>query len=641
MQLLSNIHTSLHIPPSPSNPFHNSKLLTHYFKTGKLKDAKKLFDEIPQKNVVTWSIMIYGYATDNCHKESVKMFSEMRSSGINPNSFTMVAVLVNSVSMQVLEFGQSVHSLIVKLGLMYDTVVGTSVLNMYAKCNSVRDSYKVFERMNDPGLVSCNAMIAGFVHNGAFEEALRIFNRFRREGLVPNSVSMVSVIRGCSSLESDKLCGSVHGFVVKAGLCLDLPVINAILDMYSTFEDLESATKVFNEILNKDIISWTTVIGLLVRLERGSDAIELFLSMREDMVSMDEMILMNLLTACALLGDLNKGKAVHTQAIIRGFDSQLSVANSVIAMYSKGGDLISSRVMFNRMKEKTLVSWTALISGFVQNGRPREALDMWIKMRVVEQYELDSVISLSLLTACSELGALELGQQLHCYLNKAGYTQYNSVHNSLITTYSKCGNIELAYKMFEEIRCPSIVSWNAIISGYGINGSGEAAVALFRLMQKSGMEPDGVTYLNVLSACSHSGLVDDGLVISDEMMKDNMIRPSEEHWGCIVDMLARSGRLSDAHGFLSKLAENVGPNVWRALLSGCRTYDNVELAEFAADMVCQLDAENPGQVVLLSNVYASMGRFKTAEDLRSDMRVKGLVKDPGISSLNGMSGNSS
>ncbi|KAI9180125.1 hypothetical protein LWI28_001486 [Acer negundo] len=303
-------------------------------------------------------------------------------------------------------------------------------------------------------------------------------------------------------------------------------------------------------------------------------------------------------------------------------------------MYSKCGDLDASRAVFNQTTTKSLVSWTAMISGCVQNGCAKEALNLLIKARKEKKYSMDSIMLVSALIACGELAALEICQQLHCYSFQVGFPQYRPVQNSLISTYSKCGNVDLAYVVFKEMGfLQDVVSWNAIISGHGINGQGETALTLYRKMRKCGENPDSATYSCILSACSHAGLIDDGLVIFKQLVEENKVSPSREHYGCIIDLLARAGHLSDASWIAGKISKGMGTDFWRALLNGCVLHGNVKLAELVATKMIELDPEESDQVVLLSNVYALVGRFQDAAALRSSMQKKGLIKNPGISFL--------
>nr|XP_023925678.1 pentatricopeptide repeat-containing protein At1g11290, chloroplastic-like [Quercus suber] len=619
------------------DPYDSSKLLSNYLKLGRIEDAENLFDNMPDRDVVSYSIMIHGYAKNGFHQQSMELYTRMRILGLAPNSFTIVGVLVGTAGLQSFVLGQSIHGLVVKTGLESDMIVGTAVLDMYAKCGSMINSYKVFEGMKNPGLISCNAVVAGFVRNGLFEEGLVLFNQFQKFGLVPNVASVLALIRGCIGLESQRLCECIHGFIVKVPLVLDVSVNNSVLDMYSSLLDLDAAAKIFDEMECKDVISWTTMIGLLIDLEYASYALELFSRMRDSGISHDTVVIMNLISACAIIGDLKRGRKVHAQAVVCGFGSELTLVNSLITMYSKCGDLNSSRTVFDQTSQKSLVSWTAMILGYAQNGHPRKALNLLVEVRLEENFFLDPTMLVGALTASGGLAALELCQQLHCFAFEAGVSSHRQVQNSLISTYSKCGTVELAHTVFKEMGyLQDIISWNAIINGYGINGDGDTALALYYEMRSCGEGPDSATYQSILSACSHAGLVDNGLMIFNQMVEENRIRPSQEHYGCVVDLLSRAGCLPDAIGFASKFLDGTGPDVWRALLSGCLLHGNVGLAELAASRIFEQDPEGSDQVVLLSNVYASVGRFQEAESLRSSLKKKGLLKNPGISLLNGI-----
>ncbi|XP_059445593.1 pentatricopeptide repeat-containing protein DOT4, chloroplastic-like [Corylus avellana] len=619
------------------DPYNSSKRLSNCFKLGRIEDAEKLFDDMPDKDVVSYSIMIHGYAKNGFHRKSMGLYSHMRKLGLDPNSFTVVGVIVSTAGLRSSVLGQSVHGLVVKTGLESDTIVVTAILDMYAKCGTMIDSYKVFKGLKSPGLISCNAVVAGFVHNKLFEEGLLLFNQFRKSGLVPNAATVLGLIRGCIALESKRLCECIHGLIVKFALVFDVSVNNSILDMYSSLTDLDAAAKIFGEMEGKDVISWTTMMGLMIGLEYASNALELFCKMRDSGIRHDTVVIINLISACAILRDLKRGRQVHAQAVVCGFGSEISLANSLIAMYSKCSDLYSSRTIFDQTTQKSLVSWTAMILGCAQNGHPREALNLLAEARLEENFCLDPTMLIGALTASGGLAAFELCQQLHCFTFEAGFSSYRPVQNSLLSTYSKCGMVELAHDVFKEMGyLRDVVSWNAILNGYGINGHGKTAITLYHEMRRCGEDPDSATYLCILSACSHAGLVNDGLVIFNQMVEMNRIKPSEEHYGCVVDLLARAGCLPDAIGFARKFLEGMGRNVWRALLSGCLLHGNVRLAELAASKICERDPEGYDQVVLLSNVYASVGRFQDAESLRSSLKKKGLLKNPGISLLNGI-----
>ncbi|KAL3539079.1 hypothetical protein ACH5RR_002445 [Cinchona calisaya] len=610
--------------------FHKwSKILSDCFKVGKIRDAEKLFEEMPEKNVVNWSIMVHEYSKNGFCRKSLEFFCQMRNLSLVPNSFTFVSVLVSVARLGDLVLGQAVHGLVVKLGWESNLIVSTALVDAYAKCGSIFCSYKVFERMSDPGVVSWNAMIAGFCCNELFEEAFQLFNRFRKSGLVPIESTVSSIIQISRAMDYRPLSESIHGLIIKIGLLSVASVNNLVLSMYSNLMDLTAASEIFDGMYCKDIVSWTTMMGLLVSLECAADAVRLFCKMMDTGINYDAITLINIISACGLLGGLKIGTSIYAQAIVNGFASELPVANSMIVMYSRCGDLNSAKSMFYWMTMKSVVSWTSMISGCVENGCPREALDLFRRVRTETNFCIDSTILVSILAAVSGLPALELCQQLHCYALKAGFSYHRSIQNSFISIYCKCGNAELAHNVFEQMgSLCNIVSWNALISGYGINGQGETALSLFYRMRKGGTNPDSTTYSCILSACSHTGLVHDGLVIFSRMIEEGFCL-NQKHYGCIADLLVRAGYLS----VTSELSEGMSPKIWKALLNGCLLHCNVELAEVAARRLLEQDLIEPGQLVLLSNLYATVGRFKDAETLRLSMETKGLIKNPGFSFL--------
>ncbi|CAI0557733.1 unnamed protein product [Linum tenue] len=619
-------------------PHNSTNLLGAYFKSGRVSDAEKLFDKMSDRNVVSWSIAIHGYAINGHHVKSINAFTQMRHSGLVPNSFTVVGVLISTAGLSDLVLGRSVHGLAVKSGLQSESIVATAVLDMYAKCGNVFDSYKVFEELKDLHLVSCNAIVAGFIANGLCRESFVLFGKLRKAGLTPNSSTMLTLIRGCIGLGIRILSESIHCLIIKLGLGLDVSVNNAVIGMYSSFLDISATGKVFQEMECKDIISWTTMMGLLVGIEDALGAIRLYFEMKGNGFYVDAVVIMHLILVSAALGNLNVGRQVHAQAVFLGLLTKLTVVNSLIKMYLKCGDLDSSSTLFDGTAEKSPVTWTAMISGLTNNGHARAALDLMGKTRWDYRCSLDSVSISSAIIACGEISAFEFCLQLHCYASKMGYAHHVPTSNSLISAYSKCGNVQLAHIVFKDmVPFCNVASWNMIISGYGINSQGEHAVALYHEMLKDGNEePDSATYSAVLTACSHAGLIDEGVMIFNQMVEDGKVKPSEEHFGCVIDLLARAGFVDDASGFAKKFPEKMSLNAWKALLGGCSVHGDLQVAEHAARRVFEQEYEESGEVVLLSNLYASVGRFEDAEALRLRIENKGLSKDPGSSFVNGL-----
>ncbi|OWM80405.1 hypothetical protein CDL15_Pgr019685 [Punica granatum] len=623
---------------SSFKPYESTKILSSHFKLGNVASAQHLFDEMPEKGLVSWSIMIHGYARNGHHAKSVELFSDMRGLGLVPNTFTMVGVLVSAAGLGNLSLARCVHGLVLKYGQEQDPIVGTALLNSYARCGSAFDSCRVFEGIKNPTLISSNAFITGLVHNGLLEDAVLLFNRFRRIGMLPGPVTMLSLIKACGGLGSQRLCEAAHGLIEKIGLSFNLPVENSVLDMYSSLLDVNSATKMFFMMRSRDTISWSIMMSLLVHLERASDALSLFHEMRNKKVASDALVIVNLISSCAILGDAIRGRQIHAHAIVKGHTAEVPVLNSLITMYSKCGDLGSSRTVFDRLEEKTSVSWAAIISGYEEQGCPNEALNLFTNARQEKNFTLDSVVLLAALGASSEVASLELCMQLHCLALRTALSMHRLVKNSLISAYSKSGNMELAFGVFNEMGsflC-DIVSWNAVLNGYAINSCSEKAISFYNEMREAGINPDGATYTIVFSACSRAGLVDEGLIIFNQMMEESRVELRQEHYGCLVDLLARAGNLADAVGLANKFLDKAGPSVWKALLRGCTLHQNVELGELAARRLSETQEKEPDFTVMLSNFYALLGRFEDAEVLRSTLGKKGLSKSPAISSITGI-----
>jgi pentatricopeptide repeat protein len=299
-------------------------------------------------------------------------------------------------------------------------------------------------------------------------------------------------------------------------------------------------------------------------------------------------------------------------------------------MYAKCGNVNIAHKLFERMPKQDVVSWTAIIAAYSQNGHPHEALAFFNEMQV-QGIKPNSITIVSVLPACAHLLALEQGKQIHGYAIRSGFESDVVVGTGLVNMYAKCGNVNIAHKLFERMPEQDVVSWNAMILAYGIHGHGEDALALFSQMQQTGTKPDHITFTAILTACSHAGLVDQGWQYFECMKSDYGLAPKLEHYACLVDLLGRAGHLDEAHDIIKKMPLEPNANVWGALLGACRIHCNIELGEQAAKHLFELEPNNAGYYVLLSNIYAEARRWEDVVKLRTMMKERGVKKQPGCS----------
>ncbi|XP_057817701.2 pentatricopeptide repeat-containing protein At3g24000, mitochondrial [Cryptomeria japonica] len=526
--------------------------------------------------------------------------------------------------------GKKVHTQVIRSGFQSDTFVQSILLNMYVKCASVLDARDVFDKMPDRNVIVWTTMIAGYVQNGYYEEALKLLRQMMWEGVRPNQFTLNSILTACTSLTIFSGGKQVQGYVIKSGFELDVSVGTALIDMYGKCNTVEDARQVFDKMPQRNLISWTSMIAGYSHNGFEEKALKLYCQMLGSGVEPNEFTCASIVRACAMLIAPEQGKQLHTHVLKLRFDSDIHVGNALVTMYAKCGILEDALQVFDKMPERDSITWSAVITGCAQNRRGGESLIMLRQMQELG-FQSNQFTFASTLGACGSLALLEQGKQIHAICIKRMYWSDVNVENALVTMYSKCGSMEEAQTVFKRISVRDVVSWNAIISAYAQHGRGKEVFELFEQMQGSGIKPDDITMVCILAACSHVGLVDEGLVYFDSMKDEFGITPRLEHYACIVDILGRAGRLSQAEEVISKM--HVKPNafVWKPLLGACCIYGNIELGKVAAECILELEPEDPSTYVLLSNLYAASGWWEEREKIRKLMDDRGLKKELGQS----------
>ena len=606
-----------------------SKLVFMYVTCGDLREGRRIFDKVANEKVFLWNLLMNGYAKIGNFRESLSLFKRMRELGVKMNSYTFSCVMKCYAASGSVEEGEGVHAYLSRLGFgSYNTVVN-SLIAFYFKIRRVESARKLFDELGDRDVISWNSMISGYVSNGLSEKGLDLFEQMLLLGINTDLATMVSVVAGCSNTGMLLLGRALHGYAIKASFGKELTLNNCLLDMYSKSGNLNSAIQVFETMGERSVVSWTSMIAGYAREGLSDMSVRLFHEMEKEGISPDIFTITTILHACACTGLLENGKDVHNYIKENKMQSDLFVSNALMDMYAKCGSMGDAHSVFSEMQVKDIVSWNTMIGGYSKNSLPNEALNLFVEMQY--NSKPNSITMACILPACASLAALERGQEIHGHILRNGFSLDRHVANALVDMYLKCGALGLARLLFDMIPEKDLVSWTVMIAGYGMHGYGSEAIAAFNEMRNSGIEPDAVSFISILYACSHSGLLDEGWGFFNMMRNNCCIEPKSEHYACIVDLLARAGNLSKAYKFIKMMPIEPDATIWGALLCGCRIYHDVKLAEKVAEHVFELEPENTGYYVLLANIYAEAEKWEEVKKLRERIGRRGLRKNPGCS----------
>ncbi|XP_031473636.1 pentatricopeptide repeat-containing protein At4g33990 [Nymphaea colorata] len=631
-RLVKQLHAVLVISGHSKDVLWSTKLVNLYANNGELSFSRLTFRNMHKKNVFSWNSIISACVKNGFFLEAMEIFSEMLLEAVRPDRFTFPVLLKAAAALLLLRKGRSIHCWVAKLGVDSDVYVASSLINLYGKCGAAWDAHKVFDKMFYRDVGSWNSMISGFCQNGLASEAVVVFEQMIIRNKPLDSITVASILPAIAPLGYLVKGRLIHVYVIKHGLDFDTFVSNALIDMYAKSGCILDARRVFDELRTKDLVSWNAVIAAYEQEGDPVSAIQFLYEMKATSFSPDMLTMVSLASICAQLGDGRFGRSVHNYVVRKEYGCLTFVSNAIVDMYAKLGMVANASRVFDNMNTKDVISWNSLITGNTQNGLSNEAIALYHKMQE-EGIQFDQGTLVSILPACSHLGAVREGTCIHCHSIKMGLHSDLFVTTCLIDMYAKCGKLEESLHLFEEVPKRSSVPWNAIICGLGIHGHGEKSLDLFEEMQKQEVEPDQVTFVSLLSSCSHAGLVDQGKKFFNLMYCEYGIVPNLRHYACMVDLLGRSGKLDLAHDFITKMPIKPDASVWGALLGACRIHGNLELGKVASAHVFELDPENVGYYVLMSNMYATERRWEGVNNLRSLAIDMGLRKTPGWSSI--------
>ncbi|MCL7027924.1 hypothetical protein MKW94_023514 [Papaver nudicaule] len=490
-----------------------------------------------------------------------------------------------------------------------------------------------FSHISKPNDFSYNMIIRALTntwHN--YSLTLQLYFEMKGSGIEPNHFTYPFLLISCANLPSLSIGRMAHSCVLKLGLELDLHITHSMITMYSRCGDTCVARKVFDAISQRDMVSWNSMISGYSKMGCSREAVGLYKEMRMAGYEPNEMTLVSLLGACGDLGDLSFGKLLEGLVEEKGFELNTFIGSSLINMFGKCGDLESARRIFDLMPvKKDPIPWNAMITGYAQNGASDEAITLFHDM-ISARVEPNKMTLSAVLSACASVGAIDLGNWVEEYSSTKGYLHDVYIATALVDMYAKCGSISQAHQIFKNMPSKNVVSWNAMISALAVHGKAQDAISLFKSMLKDGTVcPDDITFVGVLSACVHVGLVEEGRQWFDSMGPRFGLTPKVEHYSCMVDLLARSGNLEEAWHFIEKMPEKPDAVILGALLGACKTRGNVEIGDRVVSLLIDLEPTNSGNYVISSKMYANSKRWDDSARMRGLMREKGVSKTPGVS----------
>lgn len=525
-----------------------NSMISRLSKKGRILEAQELFDKMPDPDVISWTALITGYVKCGMIDEARDLFD--------------------------------------RVDVKKNVVTWTAMINGFVKTRRIMEAERLFNEMPEKNVVSWNTMIDGYVKCGRLDRALGLFERMDERNVVSWNIVIAGLIQ---------------------------------------YGRIEEAREIFNRMPERNLISWTSMVAGLSRNGRVDEAKLLFERMPErNVVSWNAMI-----TGYAQNSRLNEAFDLFERMPVKDVTSW----NTMTTGFIQNGDLAMANRLFNEIPEKNVVSWTVMINAHVQGGQSEEALRIFTDMLAHGGVRPNEGTFVSVLVACGDLASLAEGRQIHQLISKTVYQKCDFIISALISMYSKCGDLLTARKVFNDgIRGQrDLVSWNGIIAAYAHHGHGKEVIKLFHEMQNMGLNPNDVTYVGLLTACSHAGLVEEGFRYLDMLVNDRSIKLREDHYTCFIDLCVRAGRFKEASNFIKQLPSKASQYAWGSFLAACSVHGDAVIGKLAAQKLLEAEPENAGSFALLSNIYAGSGRWREAAELRIIMKDRGLKKQPGCS----------
>ncbi|XP_058071619.1 putative pentatricopeptide repeat-containing protein At3g05240 [Magnolia sinica] len=636
MRELKGIHGFMVRNGLNENPILVSRVLIFCANSelGSLDYARAIFEKMDEPSLFLYTTMIRGYADKGFPTEVCDFYNRIFREGLIPDNYLFPPVLKSCGSLNSVSKGEEIHGTVVKLGFESDPFTNNCLITMYADCGAVGPARQVFDGLADPDLVSWNSLISGLNLNCRWDEAISVFREMEVAGVKPNRLTIVSVLTACmgsGNLDAGRL---IHEKLDDGMVKCDVVVGTALVDMYARCGQIDFARELFNGMFTRNVLTWNAMVAGYSRLERLEDAVSLFLEMEYVDIKPNQTTLAILLSICTRMKDFGLGKWILHLVEKNKLELTLELGNALIEFSTRLISISVAEGVFERMPERDLFTLNTMIAGYANSKYAREALNLFREMQDLGAEPSKETLA-HVLSACGNVGALGIGREINEYINTHEIELDVLLGTALLDMYAKCGCIEEAREVFVMMPEKNLLSWTAMIIGFALNGHSNNAIGLFLEMQRSGIEPDEITFIGILMACNFSGSVDEGYKYLEYMERKCNVKPNLEHYRHMVELLGRRGLLGKALYIVSKMQPQPNGAVWGALLGACRLHGNLRLGMQLGRLLSpiHLKHDNVGFFVQLCDIYATLGDWVAVEKVRALLKATRLTTKLGLSAI--------
>lgn len=658
--------------------FVGNSLLNMYVKCGSILDAEIVLHGAMEEYVKSWNTMMLAHLNQGQSNKVWQLHEQLLEHGVKPDAQTLVNMLHacsfiaeqekvaliegQLISVNALHRVKTVHAAAWTGCYGFVSCACDLLVSTLGKCGSILDAQNVFDGLSEKNISSWNAMLTSYAHHGHAGKTLEIYKQMLKELISPNVGTFVSMLQayGTQRKKEDDVAvdgvpmlvqqlgeaKALHAEIWRMGFAQDRVIGNSLISMYGRLESITDARAVFDELSKSSVVSWNLLLVAYTSQCQVEKVHELYVQMLHEGVSPDDRTYVSLLRACCTFAEseevaisddqslkmrsLDKGKAIHAAAWLSGYKLNMFVSNTLIHMYGKCGSHLDAQSVFDGLHQRSVVSWNALLAAFAHQGQEQKVLKLYEQM-LGEGLSPDEITLSSLLQVFSKIGSLDLCRQLHDSFTSTKKQLSPLLASTLIHAYGRCANMVEAQTAFNLISQPDVVSWNALSAGYARQGDWEAVLRCYKEMQMGHVKPNGVTFLSLLSACSHAGLVDLGVTLFFHMFKHHSVFPETEHYACMIDLLGRAGHFSMIEELLATMPTQPNLSTWLCLLAACRKHGEVCLGEHAFRHAIRLHPDHCASYLLMSNIYAQAGMWDRASEI-NELRIRaGAFRNPGHS----------